>query len=61
MKTQLNGQCPYCEADIEKEIDRYFFGQLPGEYFEFECPECNVIMDVEVQGVPEFYTSKQEK
>jgi uncharacterized protein with PIN domain len=60
MNEQLFEECPYCNQDLSLAIAHYFRGHLPGNYFEFECPNCNEIMDVEVQAVPEFYTSKQE-
>jgi len=47
-------ECPYCNAVIGERLIRYFRGQMPGTYFDYECPECHGVMNVEAVPVPEF-------
>jgi phage FluMu protein Com len=49
MKAQLFGKCPRCNETINKDINNYFRKQPLKKYFEFECPECGLVMDVEIQ------------
>ena len=54
-------ECPYCEKDLERELDRYF--RADGDYnneFDFDCPACKKTFHVSVRPLPEFECIKQE-
>jgi len=56
---QVNG-CPHCEEHLKDEIYQFW---LEGDYpqnFDFECPYCNNVFDIEVERLPSFLCSKNE-
>ena len=63
MKMQVDievNRCPHCEEYLEDEIYQYWLeGDYP-ENFDFECPHCKNVFDVEVERIPSFTCSKNE-
>jgi len=42
-------RCPKCEYDMRPELTLYFWGKLPGNDFEFECPKCGAKLRIDVE------------
>ncbi|NMC45990.1 MAG: hypothetical protein GYA52_04080 [Chloroflexi bacterium] len=51
-------RCPKCGYDMRPELSNYFWGHLPGNDFEFECPRCGAKLRIDVEPVPSFYVSE---
>jgi len=55
-------KCPNCEADLSESLFKYFHSG--GDYsmnFEYQCPHCGAIIDVEVEAVPQFLCALAER
>jgi hypothetical protein len=54
----MSVECPKCGHDLNNAISRYFWGNVgcidPAE-FEYECPNCETKMRVEVEAIPWFH------
>jgi hypothetical protein len=55
MTKRLLEECPRCGHDLGVAISRYFWSQLPGNDFEFVCPNCDSVLQVEVEPQPIFW------
>lgn len=55
--------CKYCNADLAESLDFKWANMSPDyeEYFEFQCPKCGMVLNVEVQPTPVFILSKLEE
>ena len=51
-------KCSNCKQDIGIALTRYFWGMLPGNEFEFTCPNCGIDLSVKVEPEPRFYVTK---
>ena len=51
-------ECPTCGHDLGPALSRYFWGQLPGNEFQFTCPNCKTVLSVDVEPEPRFYVTK---
>jgi hypothetical protein len=60
MKKPLDGKCPKCLHDIKKELSTRFWSDIPVYNFEFQCPHCDAILDIEVVPYPVFMVSESE-
>lgn len=58
MSKRLLEKCPHCNHDLGVALNRYLFQSLPGLNFEFECPNCKITVEVEVESQPIFWVSK---
>lgn len=58
MSKRLLEKCPHCNHDLGVALNRYLFQSLPGSNFEFECPNCKITVEVEVESQPIFWVSK---
>lgn len=48
--------CPRCSEDISEQVHSEWIeaGEPYEETFEVACPECDYVMTVEAQAIPEF-------
>jgi hypothetical protein len=61
MNKQVEGHCTNCNQDISRELARYFYSNLAGTNFEFECPYCEFILEVEAVPNPTFMVTLPNK
>jgi len=58
-------ECPKCKHDLNIAIERYFWNEILGSYnaneFEYSCPNCSTIVNVEVDSCPVFTVRKIEE
>lgn len=54
-------KCPNCDADLSESLFMYFQGGDCSMNFEYQCPHCSAIIDVEVEAVPQFFCALAER
>lgn len=54
-------KCPSCRHDLSAALSRYFWGSLPGNAFEYTCPNCETVLNIHVEPQPLFYVTKATK
>jgi len=52
-------ECPHCQVDLEKELDRIFRAHDYPMNFNVVCPKCDKSFNVDVISIPEFWTGKK--
>jgi hypothetical protein len=50
-------ECPNCGQNLSNALARYFWNQLPGNYFEYECLGCHAILEIEVEPQPIYWVT----
>jgi phage FluMu protein Com len=52
-------KCPHCDRNILEEITAHVY-QEGGKDFQFQCPRCENMLDIEINPVPSFSIAKVE-
>jgi predicted RNA-binding Zn-ribbon protein involved in translation (DUF1610 family) len=52
-------KCPNCGQGIGSALSRYFWSFLPGNEFEYTCPNCGAALNITVESNPLFYVTKK--
>lgn len=60
MTKRLFERCPNCETDLSNALFRYFWEQLPGTIFEYECGGCGATLEIDMEPIPQFYCTVKE-
>ncbi len=62
MIKNLECKCNNCKKNIEEEIRRYFWEDIPeGSYFDFSCPYCDHSNKIEIEPYPLFEILDEER
>jgi hypothetical protein len=57
-KLRLMETCPKCNQGLGVALNRYFYADVPCTDFEFPCPNCGVLLEIEVVAQPIFYCTE---
>ena len=55
-------KCPNCDANLSESLFQYFHSFADYSMnFEYQCPHCTAIIDVEVEAIPQFLCALAER